>query len=266
MNERGPPVRNGAEFGWRGLVGWIHSYGMLHHTPVDLYNLLPEGLGVLFTTLNKRDQSDKETEAALSRLTDSASLLADNGAEFFVANSTPMVTHRGPGGDREVIRTMSQAGGGRPGTTTTTAAVQAMKAMGIRRIALCTPYKAVNQKMIAFLEGEGLEVVHEYGMTEKLTKIHRIPAEASYRIARDAVWSSPPCDALYMPGGRLPVTEIVDDLEADLGIPVIASTPTIVWEICSFFGIKRPIEGHGSLLREFPERTEPFLTADRLTA
>jgi hypothetical protein len=47
----------GAEFGWRALVGWIHSYGMLHSTPLDLYRLVPDGYGFLFTTLGKKDQS-----------------------------------------------------------------------------------------------------------------------------------------------------------------------------------------------------------------
>jgi maleate cis-trans isomerase len=251
-------VRDGAEFGWRGLVGWIHSYGMLHHTPQDLYSLLPEGIGILFTTLGKRDQSDEETEAALGRLNDSASLLAANGAEFFVANSTPMVTHRGPGGDKAIIKSMSDASGGVPGTTTTTAAVNAMKAMDIKRITLCTPYKGANEKMKIFLAAEGIEVVHEYGMTEKLTKIHRLPAEASYRVARNAVWEAPECDALYMPGGRLPVMEIINELESDIGIPVIASTPTIVWEICQFFGIRESIGGMGALLKQFPDPVVPF--------
>ena len=89
-------MRVGAEFGWRALVGWIHSYGMLHSTPVDLYRLLPDGYGILFTTLGKRDQSDDETNAALARLNDTADLLARNGAEYFVLNSSPMITQVAP--------------------------------------------------------------------------------------------------------------------------------------------------------------------------
>ena len=61
-------MRSGAEFGWRALVGWIYSYGMLHSTPLDLYRLVPDGYGFLVTTLGKKDQSAAETEAALGRL------------------------------------------------------------------------------------------------------------------------------------------------------------------------------------------------------
>ena len=244
-------MRSGAEFGWRALIGWIHSYGMLHSTPLDLYRLVPEGYGFLFTTLGKKDQSTSETEAALARLTDSAALLAQNGAEFFCVNSSPMVTHGGVGADLRLIDSIAQATG-RPGTTTTTSAVRAMKAMGIRKIALCSPYKARNEKLQVFLEGEGLTVVGSYGMSEELTRIHRLPGETAYRVGRDAFRAAPGAEALYMAGGRLRALDVVAPLEEDLKVPVIASTPAVVWEVLTHFGTTTPIEGYGQLLRDFP--------------
>jgi maleate isomerase len=245
-------MRRGAEFGWRALVGWVHSYGMLHSTPIDLYRLLPDGYGVLFTTLGKKDQSDEETEAALARLDETAGLLARNGAEYFVLNSSPMVTHGGPGSDLALIDRVQRATD-RPGTTTTTSAMRAMRALGIRRLALCSPYAARNPKLEAFLEAEGFEVVNSFGMSEELTRIHRLPGEVSYRVGRDAfVAARGKADALYMAGGRLRVLDVLEELESDLKAPVISSTQAVVWEMCSHFGTTEPIEGYGRLLREFP--------------
>jgi 2-methylcitrate dehydratase len=34
-------MRSGAEFGWRALVGWIHSYGMLHAPDRELSGYWP---------------------------------------------------------------------------------------------------------------------------------------------------------------------------------------------------------------------------------
>jgi maleate isomerase len=245
-------MRPGAEFGWRALVGWIHSYGMLHTTPTDLYRLLPDGYGLLFTTLGKRDQSDAETESALGRLQSYAKLLADNGAEYFCVNSSPMVTHGGPGADLRIIDSIQQTTGC-PGTTTTTSAVRAMKAMGVSRIALCSPYAARNAKLEEFLTAEGIEVVGSVGMSEDLTKIHRLPGEVAYRLGRDAVRAAPDAEALYMAGGRLRVLDIIQELEDDIGIPAVASTPAVVWEMTSHFGATEPVEGYGRLLREYPE-------------
>lgn len=246
------PVRAGAEFGWRALVGWIHSYGMLHQTPLDLYRLAPEGYGFLFTTLGKRDQSAAETEAAIGRVVGAAELLASNGAEYFCLNSSPMVTHRGPGSDRALLGPIEERTG-HTGTTTTTAAIRAMRALGTTKVALCSPYEARNAKLIAFLEGSGIEVVGSYGMTEELTRIHRLPGETAYRVGREAFRAAHGAQALYMAGGRLRTLDVIEELEEDLKVPVIASMPAVVWEMLSYFGTTKPITGHGVLLRDFPE-------------
>ena len=243
---------NGAEFGWRALVGWIHSYGMLHSTPLDLYRLLPEGYGLLFTTLGKRDQSDAETESALGRLQTYAELLAANGAEYFCVNSSPMVTHGGPGADLKIIESIREATG-QPGTTTTTSAIRAMKALGVKKIALCSPYKLRNAKLEEFVEAHGFEVVGSVGMSADLTEIHRMPSEVSYRLGRDAVRAAPGAEALYMAGGRLRVLDVIQELEDDIKIPVIASTPAVVWEMTSHFGATKPLDGFGRLLSEYPD-------------
>jgi arylmalonate decarboxylase len=244
-------MRTGAEFGWRALIGWIHSYGMLHSTPLDLYRLVPDGYGFLFTTLGKRDQSAAETEAALGRLIESAQLLAANGAEFFAINSSPMVTHGGPGADLRLIDQVTRATG-RPGTTTTTSAMRAMRALGITKLALASPYQARNGTLIAFLEANGFTVVGSYGLTDELTRIHRLPGETAYRVGREAFRASPGAEALYLAGGRLSAMDVIEELEEDLKVPVIASTPAVVWEIRNHFGTTTPQDGFGRLLREFP--------------
>ncbi len=245
--------REGAIFGWRALIGWIHSLGMVSHTPLDLYQLVPEGFGFMFSILGKLDQSKEQTELALSRLEAMADLLGKNGAEYIIANSSPMVTHGGPGADREVIQRIEKSGGC-PATTTTTAAVQAMKAMDLRRVALCSPYSKENKKLQVFLEAEGFQIVGEYGMTSSLWDIHRLPAEYSYKIAKDAFRGAPNADCLYMAGGRLRVLEIAEELEADIGAPVIASTPATVWQMLQDLKFHAPITGYGRLLAEMPSK------------
>jgi maleate cis-trans isomerase len=127
-----------------------------------------------------------------------------------------------------------------------------MKAMGVTRIALCSPYAARNAKLEEFLVAEGFEVVGSVGMSEDLTKIHRLPGETAYRLGRAAVREAPGAEALYMAGGRLRVLDIIQELEDDIGIPVIASTPAVVWEMTSHFGAVEPLDGYGRLLREYP--------------
>jgi maleate cis-trans isomerase len=178
--------------------------------------------------------------------------LARNGAEYFVLNSSPMITHGGPGSDIRLIDQL-RAVTGQPGTTTTTSAIRAMRAMGAKRIAMSSPYVDRNPKLEAFLEAEGFEIVSSYGMSEDLTRIHRIPGEVAYRVGRNAFREAAgKADVLYMAGGRLRVLDVLEELESDIKAPVISSTQAVVWEMCNHFGTTEPIEGFGRLLREFP--------------
>ena len=243
--------RTGRMFGWRGLSGWVHSLAAVTHTPLELYQLLPEGVGVMFSTLGKLDQSPEQTEAALARLEVAAKFLGTNGAQVVIANSSPMVTHGGPGADRRIIQRLSQAAGC-PATTTTTAAVEAMRALGVRRVTLCSPYGKENPKLKVFLEAAGFEVLGDTGLTQSLWDIHQLPTEYGYRLAREAVQAAPGAECLYMAGGRLRTLEILETLENDLGIPVVASTPASVWQMLRMMGVHAPLAGYGRLLREFP--------------
>ncbi len=247
--------RTAAMFGWQGLIGWVHSLAAVTHTPLELYQLLPEGVGVMFSTLGKLDQSAEQTEAALERLEGAARFLGTNGADVVIANSSPMVTHGGPGADRRIIERLAQAAG-RPATTTTTAAVAAMRVLGVGRIALCSPYGKENAKLQRFLEAEGFEVLGERGLNQSLWDIHQLPTEYSYRLAKEAVRTAPGAECLYMAGGRLRTLEILDTLEQDLGIPVVASTPASVWQMLRLLDIHAPRTGYGQLLSTFPALPE----------
>jgi maleate cis-trans isomerase len=244
--------RAGAMFGWRALIGWIHSLAVISRTPQELQPLLPDGVGVLYSSLGKLDQSPEQTEKALSRLEEMAKFQALNGAEFIIANSSPMVTYAGPKAAHDVNRRLSEAAGC-PATNTTTAAVTAMKAMGLSRIAVCSPYASQNPYLVHFLEAEGFDIRGEYGLDRSLWEIHTLPVEYTYKIARDTFRSAPGAQALYMAGGRLPVLEIVEDLEQDLGVPVIASTACTAWNALRVLGINAPRGGYGRLMAEFPE-------------
>ena len=45
---------------------------------------------------------------------------------------------------------------------------------------------------------------------------------------------------------------ILQELEDDLGVPVIASNPTMLWRVSTQVGLKFSIPGKGALLREWP--------------
>jgi len=66
---------------------------------------------------------------------------------------------RGLGGDTDIINRIEGATG-IPATTTTTAAVKALHALGLKRVAVTSPYlEEVHQALLRFLQASGFEVV-----------------------------------------------------------------------------------------------------------
>ena len=55
---------------------------------------------------------------------------------------------------------------------------------------------------------------------------------------------------VYMPCGSLPVTSVIDRIEAETGLPVVTCVQAQVHACLSRAGYDQPIEGYGRLLRQ----------------
>jgi maleate cis-trans isomerase len=59
-------------------------------------------------------------------------------------------------------------------------------------------------------------------------------------------------DAIYIQGGGWRMTPIIEDLERDLGVPVLISAAADCWEIQHALSFREPVQGLGRLLAELP--------------
>lgn len=236
------------EFGWRGRIGYIIAIPVIEHMPHEFYKMAPRGVGIVMTSLGKRDQGPEETEKALGRLDQAIADLAGVGADYICVASSPMVAHRGPGADREIIAQIRKIAKV-PGTTTTTAAMEGLRFFGAERIVLVSPYASQNEKVKLLLEAEGFNVLQTKGLEAKLNEIGRLSGSLTYRLAKEVVKEAPERpQAVYIAGGLLSATAQVALLEQDLGIPVVASHAAFIWAACRALSIHETIQGYGKLL------------------
>jgi len=59
-------------------------------------------------------------------------------------------------------------------------------------------------------------------------------------------------DAIYFQGAVLDPVEILQKLEDESSLPVMASNPAMFWFMLSKLGLKYPISGYGKLLSSWP--------------
>lgn len=143
-------------------------------------------------------------------------------------------------GDETVAEAIGAVRPGVPVMTPTRAARQALEALGIRRIALLTPYlPETTAPMIAYFAAAGLEVVqaHCLGFADDRDMARVVP-EAILAAAETA--DHPQAGALFLSCTALPALPLVDALEARLGKPVLCSNQALFWAMLSLAGLPMP--------------------------
>jgi maleate isomerase len=188
--------------------------------------------------------------ATLSRMVDdlarATSLLLPGGRIDVVAFSCTSGTVAA--GVDAVARAIGAAKPGVPFTTPITAAVAAFRRLGLRRIAVLTPYvDEVNEAIHGFLAATGLEVV-EFGSFHLRTEpeIASVPPEAIVAAGRAVM--APGAEALFISCTGLQGHAAIGPLEAATGKPVVTSNQAQVWEALSLIGYGQPLHGYGRLL------------------
>lgn len=135
--------------------------------------------------------------------------------------------------------------------TTAGAVVDALRTLGVRRIAVATPYiEEINVREKMFLESSGFTVARIRGLgIVRNVDIGRQPPEVAYRLALK-VAEGVDVDAVFISCTNFRTLEIVDPLESRLGIPVISSNTASAWAALRALGIKEKVNIGGKLLRE----------------
>ncbi|TYL46055.1 arylmalonate decarboxylase [Nocardioides sp. BGMRC 2183] len=133
-------------------------------------------------------------------------------------------------------------------TTGATAAGEALKAFGARRIGVVTPYQPVGDaQVVDYFTELGFEVAAIKGLCSASATSIADETPATLRAAFLAV-DGPDVDALIQCGTNLECAAVAAELERELGKPVIAINVATMWHAFRVNGIDDKIAGHGSLL------------------
>jgi hypothetical protein len=134
------------------------------------------------------------------------------------------------------------------------AGAAALRSLGTRKALLLCPFDApMKAKLQAHLKGEGIDAMVP---EDSFATIYDGAAQTSdqlYALAKAELAKAPGAQAIYFQGAPMDPLAIVDQLEADLGVPVICSNPTMLWHICTKVGLKFSIPAKGRLLAEWPD-------------
>ena len=188
-------------------------------------------------------------DAALARIPAAARKLKAAGADAIELTGTSLTFYKGEAFNRQLCEAVAAASGLRA-TTMSNGVIDALKAVGARRVVAATAYNdEVNARLHAFLLEHGLEPVAIAGMgLEAMTDVDKVTQqdllEFSARVARSASGA----DALLVSCGGFRTLELIASLEVRIGMPVISSMPHGLWAGAKLVGLDGVAPGYGTLL------------------
>ncbi len=151
-------------------------------------------------------------------------------------------------GEAEVAKLVRAAHPAVQVTDPVTAMCAAVRALGLTRVALLTPYvREINLRMAAALGARGVNVAVMGSFEEADDTIVARIDEASILDAIIRLGESPECDGVLVSCTSLRVARIVERAEAAIGKPVTSSNHALAWHMLRLGGIDDPIPGFGRL-------------------
>jgi maleate isomerase len=128
----------------------------------------------------------------------------------------------------------------------TRAILAALAHLGVRRIALATPYpEVIATAGRAYWQAAGLEIVAHHRLQSVANIYEETPARVE-ELGRAA--DAPDAEAVLISGTGLPTAEAVTPLERALGKPVVTSQSATLWWLLRAARVSQPVKGWGTLL------------------
>jgi maleate isomerase len=210
---------------------------------------LPPSVSLHTGRVAYRDITPEEQDRCVLELESESRKLADAEVGVIVFAATAPTLAKGKGYDRELIKRMEDASG-RPATTAATAFVDALTLLGARKIAIGAPWsKTMDKPMVAFMQTSGFEVVHSevVGFVASV-ELGRAGPETAYELGCRTDRAD--ADAIIMPGGNWSSMAVAEQLENELGKPVLVNNAVSLWAGLRLLKRRDRIPGYGRLLRE----------------
>ena len=149
----------GAAYGWRARIGFITPSAVVENNAYEFYLMAPRGVTIALTPMGMDVFAPGAADDFLRRLPAATRELVNRKVEVLVQAGVPQVVTGGWGFEdrlREVVAGITDV----PIATDIGACIEAMQTLGLRRVAMLTPFDdALHDALSRYVAHAGIEVV-----------------------------------------------------------------------------------------------------------
>ncbi len=215
----------------------------------ELCSLPVNGVSFHFTRVVNYLDTEEELAAMADQAPKAAELLSHAKVQAIAFGCTSGSFLYGKGYDLKLIKKMASKVTV-PCITTATAVIKGLREMKINKVMLLTPYEQwLTQRGVEFLKANNFKVIgsEHLNLTDSQDLVH-VTSEQIVQWAKTKIRKN--CDGVFISCTCFRGMGAAEQLEKDLGIPVITSNQATVWYLLQLSGYSSSVTGYGALLRK----------------
>lgn len=216
-----------------------------------MFRLAPPGVTVHFDRMVAYGETgshlgqEERNRSQIANLDENVRLMALVKPDVIVMAHTASSYTLGKEGEAALVKRLAKESG-IPFITAFGSVLAALAQLGVKRVALGTPYSPdATLRSKAHLEAHGL-AVPAWGQLENVKNIYLETPERAAALARSV--DRPEAEAVFLSGVGMPTIDMLDKAERELGKPVLSSASAMMWHALRTAGSRATIKGYGRLL------------------
>lgn len=227
----------------------------------ELVPSFPPGIGVNIARLRMAGVPPSDLLPTIAR---AAASLCDASCGVIVFNCTASSMEEGVEVNARILETIRKETG-RIAVTTASAIAHAVEVLGVKDLALLTPYnEAVTTRQRSYLQEIGLRIVNcEFKNVSAAPNFFLLPQE--YWLQELLHLATPQAQAYLLSCANLSCMSIIERAEERLGRPLLTSNQVILWDSLRQAGINDTLENIGRL-GSLPRAQDEPMTAGAAAA
>ena len=231
----------------RGRIGLV-ALGTDFTAESELRRMLPDGTDLFTNRVENANpltlENLRRMEADLTRA--AAGILPGRGVDVLIFACT---SGSAAIGDEVVETRVQEAWPGIPVTNPLRATAAAMRALGLRKLSVLTPYiEEVSDKLADEFVRRNLEMTSLFGldMPDDID-IAMVPFDIIRKAAAKSVTDD--AEALFISCTAMRAAQLAGELEQTLGLPVLTSNQVMTWHALRLIGVEDETPGFGRIFR-----------------
>ena len=234
-------------YGWRMKLGVLTPANNIVIEP-ELYRFAPNGVAIYTARMQTSGTHSLEGLVAMERNAKrGVKELAATGVDIIVYACISTSLAKETGWDEKFIGEVEEETG-IPTTTAMNSMLEALHKMGLEKVAVGTPFPSdINEQVTPFFADYGVRVVAIKTLNvAKETEIGWIPPDAIYGLGKEVDVDE--ADGVCLLATDISTLDILENLEDDLGKPVVYTNQAILWKALELGGLEPVAINCGALL------------------